>query len=98
MSDITLYFVPASRAFMPLWLLEELALPYAVETIELRKGQQKSPDYLRVNPMGKVPALRDGDVTVSESPAICIYLADRYSLGKWHRRSTIHTAVLTRAG
>jgi glutathione S-transferase len=82
MPDITLYFAPASRAFTPLWLLEELALPYAVETIDLRKGEQKSPDYLNVNPMGKVPALRDGDVTVSESPAICIYLADRYSLGE----------------
>lgn len=81
MSDITLYFAPASRAFTPLWLLEELALPYMVETIDLRKGEQKSPDYLQVNPMGKVPALRDGNVTVSESPAICIYLADRYSLG-----------------
>ncbi len=81
MSDITLYFAPATRAFTPLWLLEELALPYAIETIDLRKRQQKSPEYLRVNPMGKVPALKDGDVTVSENPAICIYLADRYSLG-----------------
>jgi glutathione S-transferase len=79
--DITLYFAPASRAFTPRWLLEELELPYEVRTISLRRGAQKSPRYLRINPMGKVPALTDGSVTVSESPAICIYLADRYSLG-----------------
>jgi glutathione S-transferase len=79
--DITLYFAPASRAFTPRWLLEELGLPYEVKTIDIRKGAQQSPDYLCVNPMGKVPALTDGAVTVSENPAICIYLADRYSLG-----------------
>ncbi|HVX74959.1 MAG TPA: glutathione S-transferase family protein [Bradyrhizobium sp.] len=79
--DITLYFAPASRAFTPRWLLEELDLPYKVQTIDIRRGGQQSADYLRVNPMGKVPALTDGAVTVSENPAICIYLADRYSLG-----------------
>lgn len=79
--DITLYFAPASRAFTPRWLLEELGLPYEVRNIDIRKGGQQSPDYLRVNPMGKVPALTDGAVTVSENPAICIYLADRYSMG-----------------
>lgn len=78
--DITLYFAPASRAFTPRWLLEELGLPYEVKTIDIRNGGQQSPDYLRINPMGKVPALTDGAVTVSENPAICIYLADRYSL------------------
>jgi glutathione S-transferase len=81
MPHITLYFAPASRAFTPRWLLEELGLPYEVKTISLRRGMQKSLRYLRVNPMGKVPALRDGDAVVSESPAICMYLADRYSLG-----------------
>ncbi|WP_233828952.1 glutathione S-transferase family protein [Paraburkholderia sp. ZP32-5] len=81
MSDITLYFAPASRAFTARWLLEELGLPYRVKTVSLRKGAQKSPSYLQINSMGKVPALTDGPVTVSENPAICIYLADRYSLG-----------------
>lgn len=69
MADITLYFAPASRSFGPRWLLEELELPYAVKTISLRKGEQKSPGYLRINPMGKVPALTDGQVTVSGSRA-----------------------------
>src|ERR1700760_5201606 len=78
---ITLYFAPASRAFTPRLLLEGLGVPYRVETVDIRKGGQQSPDYLRINPMGKVPALTDGAVTVAENPAICIYLADRYSSG-----------------
>lgn len=82
MPEITLYSAPASRSFAPRWLLEELGLPYEVKTLNLRKGEQKSPDYLKINSMGKVPALTDGDVVVSESPAICMYLADRYALGE----------------
>ena len=82
MPDITLYFSPFSRSFTARWMLEEISVPYTVKTIELRKNQHKSPDFLQINPMGKVPALTDGDVTVSENPAICIYLADRYSLGQ----------------
>jgi glutathione S-transferase len=81
MPDITLYFALASRAFTPRWLLEELGIPYRVEVLNLREGTQKRPDYLRVNAMGKVPALTDGDLVVSENPAICIYLADRYGYG-----------------
>jgi glutathione S-transferase len=81
MTQLTLHSAVASRSFSPRWLLEELEIPYVVHTLDLRKGDQKSAEYLRINAMGKVPALTDGDVTVSESPAICIYLADRYSLG-----------------
>jgi glutathione S-transferase len=80
-ADITLYFAPASRAFTPRWLLEELELPYNVKSIDLRRGIQKSAKFRSINPMGKVPALRDGKVKVAENPAICIYLADRYSYG-----------------
>src|SRR5262245_61867530 len=81
MSSIVLYFARASRSFTPRWLLEEIGVPYEVNTLDLRAGAQKAPEYLRINPMGKVPALRDGEVVVSESPAICLYLADRYSYG-----------------
>lgn len=80
--SITLYFARASRSFTPRWLLEELGVPYDVHPIDLRAGAQKTPEYLRINPMGKVPALRDGEVVISESPAICLYLADRYSYGE----------------
>ena len=81
MSDITLYFSPASRSFTVRWMLEELGVPYRVQTVDIRKGDQKRVDYLAINPMGKVPALVDGPVLVTESPAICLYLADRYSYG-----------------
>ncbi|MDB5438706.1 MAG: glutathione S-transferase [Caulobacteraceae bacterium] len=81
MSDIKLYFARGSRAFTPLWLLEELAVPYILRRLSLRRGDQKTPRFLKINPMGKVPALTDGPVTVSENPAICLYLADRYSYG-----------------
>ena len=82
MADITLYHSPASRAFTTYWLLEELGTPFKVKTIDLAKGEQKSAEYRRINPMGKVPALTDGKVTVTENPAICLYLADRYGYGR----------------
>ncbi|HEX4711621.1 glutathione S-transferase family protein [Phenylobacterium sp.] len=78
---ITLYHSPASRAFTAYWMLEELGVPFDVRTIDIRKGEQKSPDYLKLNPAGKVPTLTDGQVVVSENPAIAIYLADRYGYG-----------------
>ena len=78
---ITLYHSPASRAFIAWWMLEELGVRFAMETIDIARGAQKSAEYLVVNPSGKVPALRDGDALVSETPAICIYLADRYGYG-----------------
>jgi glutathione S-transferase len=62
-------------------MLAELGLPHRVVDIDLRRRAQTSPDYLRINPMGKVPAITDGDVVVTENPAICLYLADRYGLG-----------------
>jgi len=79
---ITLYHSPASRAFIAYWMLEELGLPFDVRTVDIRKGEQKHPDYLKLNPAGKVPTLTDGKVVVSENPAIAIYLADRYSYGE----------------
>ena len=57
---ITLYHSPASRAFTAYWMLEELGVPFKVETIDIRKGEQKSPDYLKLNPSGKVPTITDG--------------------------------------
>lgn len=75
---ITLYFAVASRSYVALWMLEELGVPFETVTLDLRKGDQKKPEYLAINPMGKVPALTDGPVTVSENPAIGLYLADRY--------------------
>jgi glutathione S-transferase len=78
---ITLYFSVASRSVVALWMLEELGVPYEIADTDLRARKQKSPDYLAINPMGKVPALRDGDAVVTEAPAICLYLADKYGYG-----------------
>lgn len=79
--NITLYHSPASRAFTAYWMLEELGVPFKVQTVDIRKGEQKSPEYLKLNPSGKVPTVTDGKVVVSENPAIGIYLADRYGYG-----------------
>ena len=78
---ITLYHSPASRAFIAYWMLEELGAPFDVKVVDIGKGEQKKPEYLKLNPTGKVPTLTDGDAVVSEIPAICIFLADRYSYG-----------------
>ena len=73
-----LYWCPRTRSFSALWLMEETGQPYERVLIDLNKNDQKSPDYLKINPMGKVPALQDGDVSVAESAAICAYVAERY--------------------
>lgn len=75
---IKLYWSPRSRSFTALWLMEETGLPYERVLTNITTGAQKAPDYLRINPMGKVPALTDGDAALGESAAICAYIADRY--------------------
>lgn len=59
-------------------LLEELGVPYNLKMINISKGEQSTPEYLKINPNGKIPALVDGDVTIFESVAILIYLAEKY--------------------
>jgi len=72
---LTFYTNPQSRARITRWMLEETGLPY--EEVVLDFGTtMKSPEYLAVNPMGKVPAIRHGDLVVTENAAICAYLAD----------------------
>ncbi len=75
---IKLYWSPRSRSFSAIWLMEETGLPYERVLTDITTGAQKAPEYLKVNPMGKVPALTDGDAAVSEAAAICAYIADRY--------------------
>lgn len=77
-TPMKLYFAPRTRATRPRWLLEELGVPYELVELDLSKGENKQLPYLRIHPLGKVPALVDGDVTVIESTAICMYLADKY--------------------
>ncbi len=76
---ITLYWHPQTRASRAHWLLGELGVPYTLEKIDLRDPESRAnPDFQAASPMGKVPALRDGDVAMADSAAIAIYLADRY--------------------
>lgn len=78
MSTLTYYTHPQSRGRIAHWMLEELGEPY--HTVWLEYGAaMKSSEYLAINPMGKVPALRDGAVVVTESAAVCAYLADRFA-------------------
>ena len=79
--DVTLYYSIASQSFTALWLLEELGIPYRLEERDIRTKQNETPEFLAINPMGIVPVLKIGSMIVSETPAICIYLADRYSYG-----------------
>jgi glutathione S-transferase len=78
MADLTLYHAAPSRSSIALWMLEEVGEPYDVKLIKLSEGDQLKPDYLAINPMGKVPALKHGDVTITEVAAICTYLADAF--------------------
>lgn len=76
---LTLYYGPQTRSTRPRFLLEELGVPYEIHRLDLSKGEHKSEEYLKVHPLGKVPALRDGEQVLFESVAICLYLADRFS-------------------
>jgi glutathione S-transferase len=73
-----LYWSPRSRSFSALWLMEETGAPYERVLTDISTGAQKRVEYLAINPMGKVPALKDGDTALAESAAICAYVAERY--------------------
>ena len=74
-----LYFTPRTRAIRPRWLLEELGVPYELVRLDPAKQENRAPSYLALQPdFGDVPALVEGDVTLFESSAICLYLADRF--------------------
>lgn len=75
---LKLYHNPHSRSMMVLAMLHELGEPFEIVPVDLQKKEQKSPAFLALNPMGKVPVLTDGDMVVTEVPAILTYLADKY--------------------
>lgn len=72
---LTLYTHPMSRGRVARWMLEETGLPYTAEILKYGTTM-KSTEYLAINPMGKVPAIRHGDTVVTENAAIALYLAD----------------------
>ena len=73
--ELVFYTNPMSRGRIVRWMLEEVGAPYRTEIVDYGPPM-KSPDYLAINPMGKVPTLRHGDTIVTECAAICAYLAD----------------------
>lgn len=79
---ITLFHHPFSRAGNIVWALEELGQPYELRFVDILGGKQKEPELMALNPMGKLPILLDGDTVITEAAAICIYLADKYALGR----------------
>ncbi len=76
--EITFYHNPQSRASMAHWMLEEVGAPYTIVPIDFASGQNKTPDFLAVNPMGKLPTIVHKGVVVTETAAIIAYLADTF--------------------
>jgi glutathione S-transferase len=74
---ITLYHAPVTRSHLIRFALEELSLPHDIVRLDVTRGEHKAPAYLKVNPLGQLPALIDGDVTICESAAICLHLVER---------------------
>ena len=77
-SPVVFFHAPNSRSGITRAMLEELGAPYDMVALNLKAGEQRTPDYLAINPMGKVPAIRHEDVLITEQPAILMYLADLY--------------------
>ena len=77
-----IFWAPQTRSTRALWMLEEAGVDYDMQLVDIRSPDRKdSAEFLAASPMGKVPAIVDGDASMSESAAICIYVADRYAPG-----------------
>lgn len=78
-----LFYAPQTRSPRAIWMLEEAGVEYELELVDIRgEDRQDSAEFLDASPMGKVPALIDGGAAMSESAAICLYVADRYAPGR----------------
>jgi glutathione S-transferase len=73
-----LYYNPRSRAAIAKWMLDECGAAYEIVPIDFEKREHKAPEFLRINPAGKLPALVDGDSKIFENAAICLYLGDKF--------------------
>ena len=78
MSQLKVYGTPMSRAARTLWMCRELGLPFEQVPIHFADGSAKTPEYLALNPNGRIPTLQDGDFTLYESMAINLYLARKH--------------------
>jgi len=75
---VTLFHSPNTRSTGTLTLLEELGVPYDLQVLNMKAGEQRGPKYMAINPMGKVPAILHDGALVTEQPAVFMYLADLY--------------------
>lgn len=75
---LQVYGCPHTRSHRVVWALEEVGAVYDYHKVDLWAGAGRKPDYLALNPGGKVPTLIDGDLTLTESAAICTYMGDRF--------------------
>jgi glutathione S-transferase len=73
-----LYYNPRSRAAIAKWMLDECGAHYEIVPIDLEKREHKAPEFLKINPAGKLPALVDGESRVFENAAICLYIGDKF--------------------
>lgn len=73
-----LYFFQQSRATRVRWMFEELGVPYELAPVDMTKGEHKQPAYLKVHPLGALPAIEDNGFPLFESAAIVMHLADKY--------------------
>ena len=79
MSDeIVFYHNPRSRAAIAHWMLEEVGAPYRIEHIDFEAGDNRKPEFLKINPMGKIPTIMHRGAVITEAPAILAYLADAF--------------------
>ena len=78
MTTLKHYYHPMSRAVSTDWMLKELDAPHEQILVDFPAGANNTPEYRAINPMGKIPALADGDEVVTETAAICAYLADKF--------------------
>jgi glutathione S-transferase len=76
--SMKLYEFAPTRSIRARWTLQELGVPFDAVAVNLTAGEHKKPEFLAVNPAGKVPVLVDGDKVLTESIAIVVYLADKY--------------------
>ncbi|HUR43657.1 MAG TPA: glutathione S-transferase N-terminal domain-containing protein, partial [Aestuariivirga sp.] len=75
---IVFYHNPQSRAAIVHWMLEEVGAGYKIRHIDLQKGDNKTPEFLAINPMGKIPVIVTEGTAITEAPAILAWLADAY--------------------
>lgn len=74
-----LFYFPGNANLAPHMVLEELSAPYELVLVDRAKNAHKSAEYMKLNPMGRIPTYVDGDLVISETAAICLHLADKYA-------------------